>query len=398
MLIESILPSASTQIFGVAQPDGETIDIDENNVISVKDSSTNIYGAEQAGASPSLQMRTDDAVGFSDPNPYYSGMTGTPSSPFDDIMPWSGIRRVTDSSAGELVEIPKFWYKQTRTGGTMKLQITADETTATQNSFLVSPAHADRGDGSGERDYVYIGRYHGSINDYKSTSGVTPKVSITRSTARSSIRNLGSKIWQMDYAMWWTVNMLYLVEFADWNSQAKIGYGCGNNSSTEKMGSTDDMTYHTGTNASSRTTYGHTQYRHIEDLWGNVYNWVDGIYFSSADIYCIKNPASFSDSTGGTKVGTRATTGGWTKGWTNPSVAGFEYALYPNSVDSNLDGSTYICDYCSYNASGVVLSAGGYYGQYQDLGAFFLGGGNAASGKNASIGSRLMVLPSARIN
>jgi hypothetical protein len=151
------------------------------------------------------------------------------------------------------------------------------------------------------------------------------------------------------------------------------------------------MTYHTGTNAASRTTYGHVRYRWIEDLWANVYDWCDGIYFSSGNVYCIKNPANFSDSSNGTLVGTRATSGGYISKYTSPTAAGFEYALYPSAVNGS--DSTYVCDYCYYNASGVVLYVGGNYGQYQDLGLFYLFGVYAASSSYANIGSRLQKLP-----
>ena len=142
--------------------------------------------------------------------------------------------------------------------------------------------------------------------------------------------------------------MLYLVEYANWNSQATIGYGCSPGNNKFNMGATDAMTYHTGTSAASRTTYGSVQYRHIEGLWDNVYDWCDGIYFSGVNVNCIKNPANFSDTGGGTTVGTRASTSGWISGWTNPTVDGFEYALYPNAVSGS--ESTYVCDYCSYSA------------------------------------------------
>ena len=346
-----------------------------------------VYGVEWDGTSSSAMSRTDGAAGFTDPVPALNGSGG--SSPFDTLMPWAGIEIVDDADAGKLVKIPKYYYKWTRNGSTMKLQI-AD---GPQEGFLVSPAHADRGDGSGERDYVYIGRYHCATTTYKSTSGVKPQASITRSTARSSIHNLGSKIWQMDYAMWWTVNMLYLVEFADWDSQKVIGYGCGDNSQTHNSGATDSMGYHTGTMQSSRTTYGSgTQYRYIEDWWGNVRDWCDGIYFSTADIYCIKDPSSFSDSTGGTKVGTRSTgSSGYIKAWNTPSAGGFEYALYPS--DHSASEGTYVCDYCYYYSSGVVLYVGGYYYQSQSYGAFYLYGNYQASNSNGYIGCRLQKLP-----
>ena len=352
-----------------------------------------IYGAEWAGTSSPAWTRTDDAAGFADPNPYYAGMLGTPSSPFDDILPWSGLRRVTDSAAGELVEIPKFYYKWTRDGAKMKLQISVDQF----DGALVSPAHADRGDGVGERDYVYVGRYHCSTNDYKSTSGVKPKVSITRATARTNIHNLGSNIWQKDYAMFWTIRMLYLVEFANWNSQACIGYGAGNNSSIENSGTSDTMPYHTGTIQSSRTTYGvGIQYRYIENLWANVRNFVDGIYFNNTDIYCIKNPANFSDTTGGIKVGTRnSSQQNWINAWNTPIVTGFEYALYPSNYGGS--SSTYVCDWCNNSSSGAVIVAGGNYQHNQNYGLFYIAPDSSAALTGSEISSRLMVLPPSRI-
>lgn len=191
--------------------------------------------------------------------------------------------------------------------------------------------------------------------------------------------------------MYWTIMMLYLVEYANWNSQAMIGYGCSPNGAMFNTGLTDSMLYHTGTTAASRTTYGCCQYRHIEGLWDNVYDLVDGIYFSGANVYCIKNPASFSDTTGGTQVGTRATHSGWISAWTNPTADGFEYALYPNAVAGS--ESTFVCDYCYYNAKGVVLFVGGDYFQNQNRGAFCLFGFNTASYASASVGCRLMKLP-----
>ena len=354
-----------------------------------------VYGAEWDGSSSHAWTRTDDAASFSDPQPYYAGMSETPSSPFDDCAPWSDMKIVEDADLGTLVRIPRFWYKWTRTGTKMKLQI-AD---APLSGFFVSPAHADRGDGSGERPFVYVGRYHCAASTYKSTSGVLPQVSTTRADFRTAISNLHAKAWQYDFAMWWTINMLYLVEFADWNSQAKIGGGCSETTATSSavynMGSTDSMPYHTGTisNSLGATVYGANQYRHIENLWGNCLDWIDGIYFADRDVYCIKNPANFSDTTGGTNVGTRANANGVVAQWTDPSASGFEYALYPAAVTTDSQYETYDCDNSYYNASGVVLRGGGYCGQSQGNGAFYLSGGNNASYQSAYIGSRLQKLP-----
>lgn len=379
-----------------AETKTETLVIDAVKQYTVDLPLGKIYGVEWGRVSSPVWARTDDAALFADPVPFVNnGMTAEDcSSPFDGIMPWAGMVRSADAAAGELVAIPKFYYKWTNTAEKMKLQI-SDKA---QRGFHCSPAHMDRGDGKGERSVVYIGRYHCSAGNYKSETGVRPKASIERAAARNAIHNLGADIWQLDHAMWWTINMLYLVEFANANCQGTIGYGRGNGSSTENMGYTDTMPYHTGTMKTSKTEYGcSTQYRNIEGLWDNVVDWCDGIYFSGANIYHIIDPAMFSDNANGTLTGTRATVD--TKvitGFTFPAIEGFEWAGYPGSADvgaSSTTGADYFCDNEYYNANGVVLNVGGSYNQSQLSGLFYRNGYYAASGAVALIGARLQKLP-----
>lgn len=373
----------------------ETVSYTENSItktavfyVTIKNMS--IYGVQWDGSSTTLLSRTDAAANFTNPVPYVAGATNY-GSPFDDLMPWSGIERVSNSAAGELVKIPKFWYKTTFSGSTFKLQIADGEA----DGFSVAPAFMDRGDGKGERDFAYVGRYHCSSSNYKSATGVTPKVNITRDAARTGIKALGSGIWQWDYAMLITIQMLYLVEYANWNVQATIGGGCSQTSASSSAvfncGGTDSMPYHTGTVSANHADYGDCQYRYIENLWGNCYDWCDGIYFSAANVYAIKNPANFSDTANGTLVAQHPTSSGYISALAKSSASGFDWFYYPSAV-AGADG-TYIPDYCSYGASGVVLRVGGNYYQRPYLGLFCLSGNNAASHSNANTGSRLQYLP-----
>ncbi|MBR0455634.1 MAG: bacterial Ig-like domain-containing protein [Firmicutes bacterium] len=373
----------------------ETVSYTENSItktavfyVTIKNMS--IYGVQWDGSSTTLLSRTDAAANFTNPVPYVAGATNY-GSPFDDLMPWSGIERVSNSAAGELVKIPKFWYKTTFSGSTFKLQIADGEA----DGFSVAPAFMDRGDGKGERDFAYVGRYHCSSSNYKSATGVTPKVNITRDAARTGIKALGSGIWQWDYAMLITIQMLYLVEYANWNVQATIGGGCSQTSASSSAvfncGGTDSMPYHTGTVSANHADYGDCQYRYIENLWGNCYDWCDGIYFSAANVYAIKNPANFSDTANGTLVAQRTTSSGYISALAKSSASGFDWFYYPSAV-AGADG-TYIPDYCGYSASGVVLRVGGSYNQNPDRGLFCLSGYNAASNSGAYIGSRLQYLP-----
>lgn len=341
----------------------------------------NIYGVSWAGTSATTLTRTDAAAGFADPVPAVN--KGTGSSPFDTIRPWSGMVK-EERTGGTMVKIPKFWYKLTQNGNGVKIQI-AD---GAVEGFSVSPAHMDRGDGKGERDYVYVGRYH-CASDYKSKTGVKPVARITRSSARSSIHNLGANIWQCDFAMRFTIWLLYIVEFADWDSQTKIGYGCGNNSVTENMGYTDSMQYHTGTTKSDRTTYGvSTQYRWIEGLWDNVYDWCDGCYYNDNGLNIILNPSSFSDSSGGTLAGNL--TAGYPSALRVKSVSG----IFPVFVPSASSGSntTYVPDAWNFGASAPCLHVGGYYKPSLLRGMFYVSY-YGASISDASVGCRLQELP-----
>ena len=368
---------------GETAEDTATITAD-GQTVNVKLAYRHIYGVVWDGTSTTVWSRTDEAASFVNPTPYRAGATSY-GSPFDNLYPWSGMVRVTDAVAGELVAIPKFWYKWTKSGNSLKLQIADKET----DGFHVSPAHADRGDGKGERDIVYIGRYHCNTNNYKSQSGAKPKANITRSTARTSIHNLGSNIWQSDIRMRMTIWMLYLVEFADWNSQKTIGKGCGNNSATENMGYTDSMPYHTGTTLASRDSYGlGTQYRYIEGLWDNVYDWGDGCYYNSNGLNIINTPSSFSDNSGGIAVGVPSS--GWPSAFTVATVAGLEWVIYPTA--SGGSETTYSADGWNFNASSPCLVFGGDYNQVGDRGLFCVSC-TSASYSYAYFGCRLQKLP-----
>lgn len=360
----------------------DTVSITEVKQYTMTLAFVNIYGVQWDGTSTTKWTRTDAAADFPDPVPAVNNGNG--SSPFDGLQPWAGMQKV-NRDGGVMVSIPKFWYKITQSGNGLKIQI-ADTAV---DGFSVSPAHMDRGDGKGERDVVYVGRYHCANSTYKSETGKTPMNSQTRSTFRTQCHNIGSTTWLMGWPMRFTLFLLYLVEFADWNTQAKIGKGCGNNSGVQNMGYTDGMTYHTGTSLSSRDTYGlGTQYRWIEGLWDNVYDWIDECYNSSNGLMLILNPTNSSDSSGGVSVGTP--TSGWPSKFTMKNVSG----TFPLFIPSEASGSetTYSCDYWGFNASYPCVYAGGDYFQGGDRGLFCWNNGSATY-KSANIGGRLQELP-----
>ena len=381
--VNSVNDTTGTAVITVKVAAGTNYLAGADKTVQVNAQFVTIYGVEwdwTSGGS-TKGTRTDGAAGFSDPNPAVNNGSG--SSPFDNLYPWKDMTKVT-RTGGVMVKEPKYWFKWTKTGKKLKLQI-AD---GPVEGFHVDPVNMDRGDGLGELDFSYIGRYHCASGTYKSETNKAQQTNITRSQARSNIHNLGSNIWQMDFAQMWYVGMLFLVEFADWNGQTRIGYGCSPSSSKQNNGRTDSMQYHTGTTAANRTTYGFTQYRNIEGWWDNVFDWMDGCYYNNNGLNVIKNPAQFSDSANGTLVGKPV--GGYPSDFAIPTQSGLEWALYPTA--SSGSQTTYVPDSWNFNGSGPCLGHGGSCNQGLNYGPFYVYY-YSASGQSSYIGCRLQERP-----
>lgn len=153
---------------------------------------------------------------------------------------------------------------------------------------------------------VFIGRYFCDETYYKSLTKRNPVYATdSAGTVNTIIQNKnGGGNYAMDFCMLFTIWLLYLVEFADWNSQSTIGYGGGDGKSERKFtGLTDNMPYHTGIVYTTKTTYGvGIQYRHIEDFWANAETNIAGCYISGTStkggMYIIVNPENFGEKSG----------------------------------------------------------------------------------------------------
>ena len=342
-----------------------------------------IYGItwNKTNSSPIL-TRTDDAANFYNPVVSVGGSAG--SSPFDNIMPWKGmVKEEIDGSV--MVKIPKFWYNITEnSNAALTLKIANYPATG----FSVSPAHMDRGDGRGERDYVYIGRYKCSSVDLKSVSGVAPKVNGSLSTFRTLCSQVGTNYHLEDFTMYWTVRMLFLVEFATWNSQAVIG-GSGGNGTVYNTGLTDTIPYHTGTIANEITlnTCG-IQYRWIEQPWGNIGESIDGIIALTSQFkidYVFSRYNNLGNNYPITL--TRPTATNEIKNFSNNG-----WALAPSAVYADNSYSTYVCDKYGYTNQVCQLITGSTANDASE-GLFHWDTYSKTTNVSGYVGCRLMYVP-----
>ena len=71
------------------------------------------------------------------------------------------------------------------------------------------------------------------------------------------------------------------------------------------------MIFHTGRASGTDGTTA-VQYRHIENPWGNIHEWIDGVNFSDGTVYVCNDHSKFADdtSTNYTSIGTKVQSDG----------------------------------------------------------------------------------------
>ena len=369
----------------------------------IKPKTARAYGIIKNQNSTTTQYtRTLSSIGLNEPIPAVG--TGAGSSPFDFIMPWAGMREfnVIDgvlsyekdvdpefsrSAYDTVVSIPKFWYKANVNSGNFELAIANGEL----SGYDLFPLFI-RPDGS-IRDVAYVGRYEAGAG-YVSKCGMAPLCNITRATFRNGARSKGT-YWapydiQAHVALWF----LYLVEYADTNSQSRIGEGNSNTSGLINTGGTDSMTYHTGRGVGSDVDGTAVQYRGIENPWANIWKWVDGINFNGLRAYICLDPAKYKDDSTTDYTDTGLTipsnsSGSYIVSWNCSAIA--EWLFLPGALGGS--SATYVPDMLWSSTGWKVLRCGGNYGTGSSGGLFALNANYDSSNASASLGGRLLYLP-----
>lgn len=262
----------------------------------------------------------------------------TPGASFDGFNMYGGRRRVNladdgtvnavfgeggyteDGSNGQvMVEQPVFYYKVVP----LKTQPVADGhgqnlmkaryyvSDQPRAGFKVHPAFKDH---TGKtRQKVYVSAYESTIFDTsegvylkldeqvadfasdklssianaKPASGTTQ--SLTRENARKLANNRGQGWHQQTLATTSMSQLLFIIEYASFNSQEKLGSGRtgvaddGATSQTSNTGSTQTL----GNKSGSVDVDGYAipTYRGEENLWGNIFSFVDGFTLEGKGVH-----------------------------------------------------------------------------------------------------------------
>lgn len=361
----------------------KTVSVADGQTVNVMLEFVSIYGVSRDISSTNTSVdwdRTDDAIGVTN---------------FNNLFPWSEMKRETLSTGDVMVKIPEFWYQRTQEQLSGQLVEHIRIATGEIEGFEKHP-------GSG----LYVGAYKTS-SDNKSIRNAVPTVGKTRAVMRASAESKGAGWGLIDAAANSAIQMLFLVEFATNDSQTAIGKGyCYDSSSSPgpiKTGSCDSIKNLTGS-TDANSSAADVVYRGIEGVWGNVAEWVDGLNWSRGTdgkgYFVCTDPALYGD----------ATTQGYTKlSYGIPSVSdgtavlriitslgldpSVPWAMLPRYTTTTYDT---VCP-DGFNGLQSVWNGAcrsGDYTKKNECGIFFFYGfSKEQNSKGAATGSRLLYRP-----
>ena len=248
-----------------------------------------------------------------------------------------------------------------------------------------------------------------SIAGAKPASGAGSS-QLTRANARKIANNRGagwqlSNIFSLSVTQW-----LILVEYASFDAQLKIGKGV----STFTDDSATNMAVKTGATASLGNKSGIPEgkeddgkcsvtYRGEENLWGNIWTWLDGINVYNTNIehtVAVKEYGTMKDDTlkaadGYTPLDFDAING---SGYISAFGVDGTYGELFIPTEHNGTSTLPVGDYFWNNNTGFrVARLGGRWGHGADCGAWYLTLAYASSDRYRDVGGRLLYVPQSKI-
>lgn len=374
----------------------------------------------------------------------------TPGAAFDAVKAFGGRKRCnvaddgtvnayygeagyseTGSNGQVMVEQPKFYYKvvplelEKVEGGKgfhmRKVRYYVSDTK--KAGFKLHPAFIQDGV---EKNFIYLSAYEGSTYDtsasvYNTTdaqtvdwtndllasiAGAKPTSGLTQGGAtRNGFRTIAAKRgagWSQQTVQAATATeLLFLVEYASFNMQSKIGVGVtnktddGTTSMTEITGYTANLGNATGS-VNNPDGWNIVTYRGEENFFGNIWKWIDGINIYNYGVGSVHiADHSFADGSVDHYEDAGITICG-----ANGYVSAFGYNedfdwLFIASECSG-DSALPVGDYFYQNKVAeywTVPILGGSWSHGADAGGFDWAVNSAASNRARDIGGRLLYVP-----
>lgn len=247
-----------------------------------------------------------------------------------------------------------------------------------------------------------------SVAGQKPTSGLG-KATLTLPAFRTTAQNRGTGWELQSFNGVSAIQLMYLIEYGDWNSQSVIGGGVTQitDDTITNMAMPTGLTGGVGANSTNLGNYTgqittvHYQtaqltypmsYRGVENLYGNLWKWTDGINIKANNMPWVADHDFASDLFAHPYVDAGLTLPAANGYVSNLAyAAGFDWAFLPSAVAGS--STTYLCDYYYQNTGNRSALFGGSWNHGAAAGAFHWSLYYAASYVSRSVGARVAFTP-----
>jgi len=231
-----------------------------------------------------------------------------------------------------------------------------------------------------------------SITGAKPISGHTQN--LTRSNARKLANNRGTRWQQQHNNAVAAIQMMMLIEIGDYKSQERVGQGVvsltDDGSTNMAIATGDTSALGNGSGWVLNNGQRSVRYGGIENFWGNIWKWVDGVNVTDSSIFVSRKNSGFVDDifTGDYQyIGEPIASA---SGYVSNLVVNTtnNYTSFPKQTTGS--SSTKIGDYL-YRSTGVrgALLGGDWYGG-AFAGARCWALGSSSGNRSRDIGSRIV--------
>ena len=319
-----------------------------------------------------------------------------------------GTSATLDGSSGQImVQIPRFYQVITRSGDYVYFLVS-------EQPFSFDGVSAWVPLGFRDKSYRYCGAFEAvAASDatdalaksiVKDTSGYSmsypnPFTDRTRGQFRTQCDD--GVFHQFDWGLYEILLILFLTEFKTWNSQDVLpGYTERDSfdySYTSKAGQTLSLGNYSGSIWDDDLgLYIANSFRGVENIFGNIWKWTDGINIDNPtgdpiNVYVCFDPANFADDTTTNYIDTGLSLGFEDNNDYIKDIQGeTKYApFYPIEIGNGADSGSFITDYHWNSAGGWRgLGVGGHLSNSARAGLASLGASNASSNSFSSRGAR----------
>lgn len=308
-----------------------------------------ILGVSGLYNSTTALTRTDAATGLT-----WTMTSNEIASDFDNYFPYNMMTKETvDGNA--MVYVPEMYWRlgYDSSGRLTDIAVAPEEITTLADGQVSAHSNA-----------FYYGAYgasYDSNNIMQSKSGEARKYSQTRAQFRTAATANGTGYHLIDVYHTRILEMLFLIEFAEKNSESVMW---GYTSYGGSCGATDTLTAPSGQLANQ----GRMRWRYIEDFIGNGYEFFDGI----AGMAVTDNPTNYTDDATGKIAfsGTNLTSGYELAALYSPD-SNNPLLLAPKECVNNSSYNTYFCDYVYCNSTATYVYCRGRDSSGSNNGLFY---------------------------